>query len=175
MSPENAHKLIRIYMGGLILGGNTLYMLSCFLKQFALVGKGLIKYLAARGCGGARPNPSIIGARSSCVSCRYLHPLCTVCTTIAPRVLHFSAVHLVAIWTLWPTPCIAVLMDYKFADGVHVFVDPAHLTGWESCVWECIILQNRDLVLAGTILIVRTQMLPNLYFSIHMIACPNWC
>jgi len=23
-----------------------------------------------------------------------LHPLCTVCTTIAPRVLHFSAVHL---------------------------------------------------------------------------------
>ena len=41
MSPENAHKLIRIYMGGLILGVNTLYMLSCFLKQFALVGKGL--------------------------------------------------------------------------------------------------------------------------------------
>ena len=24
-----------------------------------------------------------------------LHPLCTVCTTIAPRVLHFSAVHYV--------------------------------------------------------------------------------
>jgi len=23
-----------------------------------------------------------------------LHPLCTVCTTIVPRVLHFSAVHL---------------------------------------------------------------------------------
>jgi len=41
MSPENAHKLIRIYMGCLILGVNTLYMLSCFLKQFALVGKGL--------------------------------------------------------------------------------------------------------------------------------------
>ena len=41
MSPENAHKLIRIYMGGLILGVNTLYMLSCFLKQFALVVKGL--------------------------------------------------------------------------------------------------------------------------------------
>ena len=41
MSPENAHKLIRIYMGGLILGVNTLYMLSYFLKQFALVGKGL--------------------------------------------------------------------------------------------------------------------------------------
>ena len=29
-------KLIRICMGGLILGINTLYMLSCFLKQFAL-------------------------------------------------------------------------------------------------------------------------------------------
>ena len=42
MSPENAHKLIRIYIGGLILGVNTLYMLSCFLKQFALVGKGLM-------------------------------------------------------------------------------------------------------------------------------------
>jgi len=41
MSQENAHKLIRIYMGGLILGVNTLYMLSCFLKQFALVGNGL--------------------------------------------------------------------------------------------------------------------------------------
>ena len=42
MSPQNAHKLIRIYMGGLILGVNTLYMLSCFLRQFALVGKGLM-------------------------------------------------------------------------------------------------------------------------------------
>ena len=41
MSPENAHKLIRIYTGGLILGVNTLYMLSYFLKQIALVGKGL--------------------------------------------------------------------------------------------------------------------------------------
>jgi len=41
MSPENAHKQIRIYMGGLILGVNTFYMHSCFLKQFALVGKGL--------------------------------------------------------------------------------------------------------------------------------------
>jgi len=28
-------------MGGLTLGVNILYMLSCFLKQFALVGKGL--------------------------------------------------------------------------------------------------------------------------------------
>jgi len=28
-------------MGSLILGINSVYMLSCFLKQFALVGKGL--------------------------------------------------------------------------------------------------------------------------------------
>jgi len=41
MSLENAHKLVRIYMGSLIVGVNTLYTLSCFLKQFALVGKGL--------------------------------------------------------------------------------------------------------------------------------------
>jgi len=33
-------------MGGLILGINTLYMLSCFVKQFALVGKGLILILS---------------------------------------------------------------------------------------------------------------------------------
>jgi len=46
MSPENAHKLIRIYMGGLILGVTTLYTLSYFLKQFALVGKGLEVYLS---------------------------------------------------------------------------------------------------------------------------------
>jgi len=31
-------------MGGLILGVNALYMLSCFLKQFALVDKGLIMF-----------------------------------------------------------------------------------------------------------------------------------
>jgi len=53
----------------------------------------VIKCPAARGHSGARPNPSIIGARSLRVSCTPLHPLCTVCTTIAPRVLHFSAVH----------------------------------------------------------------------------------
>ena len=41
MSLENAHKLIRIYMGGLILGVNALYRLSCFLKLFDLVGKEL--------------------------------------------------------------------------------------------------------------------------------------
>ena len=43
MSPKNSHKFIRIYyMGGLILRVNALYMLSCFLKLFALVGKELI-------------------------------------------------------------------------------------------------------------------------------------
>ena len=53
------------------------------------------------------------------------------------------------------------------ADGVHVFVDSAHLTGWESYVWEYVILQNRALVLAGTILTLRTQMLPNLHQYSH--------
>ena len=48
-----------------------------------------------------------------------------------------------------------------------MFVNLAHLTGWESCVWECVILQNRGLVLAGTILILRTQMLPNLLQCSH--------
>ena len=48
-----------------------------------------------------------------------------------------------------------------------MFVDLAHLTGWESCVWEYVILQNRGLVLAGTILILRTQMLPNLHQYSH--------
>jgi len=48
MSSENAHKLIRIYMGGLILGVDALYMLSCLLKQFALVGKA--KYYYHKSC-----------------------------------------------------------------------------------------------------------------------------
>jgi len=41
-----------------------------------------------------------------------------------------------------------------------VFVDPAHLTGWE---WEYVILQTE----AGTILILGTQMLPNLHQYSH--------
>jgi len=51
-------------------------------------------------------------------------------------------------------------------------VDLAHLTGWESCVWEYVILQNRCLVLAGTILILRTQ-LYLIYISIYMINVPT--
>ncbi len=35
------HKAIRIYMGGLILGVNTLYRVVCFLKLFIIGGKGL--------------------------------------------------------------------------------------------------------------------------------------
>jgi len=34
-------------------------------------------------------------------------------------------------------------------------------------VWEYVILQNRALVLAGTILILGTQMLPNLHQYSH--------
>ncbi len=37
----SSHKLISIYMGGLILGVNTLYRLFCFFKLFPVVGKGL--------------------------------------------------------------------------------------------------------------------------------------
>ncbi len=33
------HKAIRIYMGGLILGVNTLYRVFCFLKLFIIGGK----------------------------------------------------------------------------------------------------------------------------------------
>ncbi len=39
----SSHKPIRIYMGGLILGVNTLYRLFCFFKLFPMVDKGLIK------------------------------------------------------------------------------------------------------------------------------------
>ncbi len=37
----SSHKPIRTYMGGLILGVNTLYRLFCFFKLFPMVGKGL--------------------------------------------------------------------------------------------------------------------------------------
>ncbi len=37
MSPENTHKLMGLYMEGLILGVNTMYMLFCFFK-LCLVG-----------------------------------------------------------------------------------------------------------------------------------------
>ncbi len=38
ISPENTHKPIRLYMGPLIPGVNTLYMLFCFFKLFSIVG-----------------------------------------------------------------------------------------------------------------------------------------
>ncbi len=37
----SSHKPIRINMGDLILGVNTLYRLFCFFKLFPMVGKGL--------------------------------------------------------------------------------------------------------------------------------------
>ncbi len=37
----SSHKPIRIYMGGLILGFNTLYRLFCFFKLLPMVCKGL--------------------------------------------------------------------------------------------------------------------------------------
>ena len=45
MSPEDTHKAIRIYIGGLILGVNTLYMLFCFFKLLAVVGNELIEFV----------------------------------------------------------------------------------------------------------------------------------
>ncbi len=39
----SSHKPIRIYMGDLILGDNTLYRLFCFFKLFPMVGKGLTR------------------------------------------------------------------------------------------------------------------------------------
>ena len=56
------------------------------------------------------------------------------------------------------------------ADGVHVFVDPAHFTRWGSCAWESsctLTAQNRGLLLAGTILILGTHMLPSLHQYSH--------
>ena len=41
MSPEDPHKPIRIYIGGLILGVNTWYMFFCFFKLFAVVGNDM--------------------------------------------------------------------------------------------------------------------------------------
>jgi len=42
----------------------------------------VIKCPAAQGRGGAQPNPSIIGARSSCVSCT--PDICTLYAQCAP-------------------------------------------------------------------------------------------
>ncbi len=44
MSPENTHKLMGCYMGGLILGVNTLYRLFCFFKLFLMGCMGLKLY-----------------------------------------------------------------------------------------------------------------------------------
>ena len=50
MSPEDTHKAIRIYIGGLILGVNTLYMLFCFFKLLAVVGNELTASPVALQC-----------------------------------------------------------------------------------------------------------------------------
>ncbi len=53
MCVMSSHKPIRIYMGFLILGVNTLYRLFCFFKLFPMVGKGLIMF-----CGESRATHS---------------------------------------------------------------------------------------------------------------------
>ena len=50
MSPEDTHKSIRIYIGGLILGVNTLYMFFCFFKLFAVVGNELMLAICFAVC-----------------------------------------------------------------------------------------------------------------------------
>ena len=50
MSPEDSHKPIRIYIGVLILGVNTLYMFFCFFKLFAVVGNELTSRGIAFNC-----------------------------------------------------------------------------------------------------------------------------
>ncbi len=45
----SSHKPIIIYMGGLILGINTLYRLFCFFKLFPMVGKGLALKIQVMG------------------------------------------------------------------------------------------------------------------------------
>ncbi len=42
----SSHKPIKIYMGGLIPGVNTLYRLFCYFKLFPMVGKGLMPFNA---------------------------------------------------------------------------------------------------------------------------------
>ncbi len=38
MSPENTHKLVEFYMGVIILGVNTMYMLFFFFFKLFLIG-----------------------------------------------------------------------------------------------------------------------------------------
>ena len=82
MSPEDTHKAIRIYIGGLILGVNTLYMLFCFFKLLAVVGNEL------SGMSQSRPGPSdalheliFLSAvqRQGMASRRHLRSWCTKC------------------------------------------------------------------------------------------------
>ncbi len=45
MCVMSSHKPIRKYMGGLIIGVNTVYRLFCFFKLIPMVGKGLNIYV----------------------------------------------------------------------------------------------------------------------------------
>ncbi len=45
----SSHKPIKIYMGDLVLGVNTLYRLFCFFKLFPVVGKGLNTHINSFG------------------------------------------------------------------------------------------------------------------------------
>ncbi len=59
----SSHKPIRIYMGGLILGINTLYKLFCFFKLFPMVGKGLTLKLGHLTKQDTRKGPKGVRSR----------------------------------------------------------------------------------------------------------------
>ncbi len=61
----SSHKPIRIYMGGLILGGNTLYRLFCVFKLFPMVGKGI--YSKNNNCGASFHSFSNINVLLQCL------------------------------------------------------------------------------------------------------------
>ncbi len=76
----SSHKPIRVYMGGLILGVNTLYRLCCFFKLFPIVGKGLksrstLTWILASCCSTMSTLPAIGRSLASSPSASLTHSL----------------------------------------------------------------------------------------------------
>ncbi len=66
----SSHKPIRTYMGGLILGVNTLYRLFCFFTLFLMVGKGLTDTYS---CGHSMQACWYVSLALRSVPCGFLH------------------------------------------------------------------------------------------------------
>ena len=68
----------------------------------------------------------------------YLHPLCTVCTTIAPRVLHFSAVHIIHV-SIYPKMHVVCKKSIYLLHAIHYGLQwkykSAPLIGLGNSVW----------------------------------------